>query len=257
MSIIQQASKPETRPVIVTITGDAGMGKTTLAATFPKPLFIRAEDGLQAVPEASRPDALPLVDSVDTLFTQLGGVLTEEHDYQTLVIDSVTALERLFVKHVVDNDPKNPKSIKSANGGYGAGFEAVAALHQRLRHACGVINTRRKMHIVFIAHAEVETLQLPDDEPYDRYSLRMSKKSIPAYVDDVDVVGFIKLKTFVLGQEGERKKAKTDGSRVLVCYATPANISKNRHHIQEDLEIEVGKNPLVDYVSSLKTGATK
>lgn len=252
MSIIQQAKKPDNRPVIVTITGDAGMGKTTLAASFPKPLFIRAEDGLQAVPENIRPDALPIVENVDMLFEQLAGVATEEHDYQTLVIDSVSALERMFVKHVVDSDPKKPKSIKSANGGYGAGFEAVAALHQRLRHACGVINTRRNMHIVFIAHADVETLQLPDDEPYDRYSLRMSKKSLPAYVDDVDVVGFIKLKTFILGEEGSRKKAKSDGSRVLVTYATPANISKNRHHIADDLEIEAGKNPLAAYIPSLK-----
>lgn len=46
MSLLDTVKKPEDRPVIATVTGDAGIGKTTLAATFPKPIFIRAEDGM-------------------------------------------------------------------------------------------------------------------------------------------------------------------------------------------------------------------
>ena len=36
MGILDSVAKPIDRPVIVTICGDSGMGKTTLAATFPK-----------------------------------------------------------------------------------------------------------------------------------------------------------------------------------------------------------------------------
>ena len=61
MSILSTIAKPSNRPVIATILGDAGLGKTSLAATFPNPIFIRAEDGLQAIPEESRPDAFPVV----------------------------------------------------------------------------------------------------------------------------------------------------------------------------------------------------
>jgi len=50
MSVLSGISKPQDRPVIVTLCGDSGMGKTTLAATFPNPIVIRAEDGLQAIP---------------------------------------------------------------------------------------------------------------------------------------------------------------------------------------------------------------
>ena len=180
-------------------------------------------------------------------------MLQEDHDYQTLVIDSVTALERFFIQHVIDNDPKKPKSINQAMGGYGAGLQAVAAMHQRVRKASGLLNERKGMHVVFVAHADTETIELPDQDPYTRYSLRLGRKSVAPYVDDSDVVGFLKLETFTTG-DGERKKAISDGTRVLVTYATAANISKNRYGITEDIEVGEGANPLAQYIPTLKAG---
>lgn len=250
MSILARISKPADRPVIVTILGDAGMGKTSLAASFPNPIFIRAEDGLQAIPMETRPDALPLLSSADDLWEQFQALITEEHDYKTVVIDSVTALERMFIQHVIDSDPKKPKSINQANGGYGAGLSAVATLHHRVRKAAGILNERKGMHVVFIAHAETETVELPDQDPYTRYSLRLGKKSVAPYVDDSDVVGFIRLRTFTMG-DGERKKAISDGTRELVCHATASNVSKNRYGIVDPLEVANGVNPLSAHVGSL------
>lgn len=251
MSLLSTISKPQDRSVIVTIIGDSGLGKTTLAATFPKPIVIRAEDGLQAIPSDMRPDAFPLINKVDDLWEQLKALVTEKHDYQTLVIDSVTALERLFTQHVIESDPKQPRSINQALGGYGAGLAAVATMHQRVRKACGVLNERKNMHIVFVAHADTETIELPDQDPYTRYSLRLGKKSVAPYVDDSDVVGFLKLQTYTTG-DGDRKKAISDGSRLLVTYATASNVSKNRFGINDDLLVEHGKNPLVNIIPSLK-----
>jgi len=201
MSIMETVSTPADRAVICTICGDSGMGKTSLAAAFPKPIFIRAEDGLQAIRTEHRPDAFPLLtgaksaDAVKALWDQLIALLQEDHDYQTVVIDSVTALERLFISSVMESDPK-AKSINQALGGYGAGVAAVAAMHQRVRKAAGLLNERKGMHVVFVAHADVETMRLPDSDDYMRYSLRLPSKSLPPYVDDVDVVGFLRLETF-------------------------------------------------------------
>lgn len=252
MSILSKISKPADRPVLVTILGDSGMGKTSLAATFPRPVFVRAEDGLQAIPEASRPDAFPLVSKADDLWEQLTALIKEDHQYKTLVIDSITALERLFVAEVMASDPKQPKSINQALGGYGAGVAAVAVLHQRVRKAAWML-VDRGMHVVFIAHADTETIELPDADPYTRYSMRLGKKSVAPYLDDVDVVGFLKLMTVTMG-DGERKKAVSDGSRLLVTYATAANVSKNRYGITQDLEVPHGVNPLVPFIKSLQQG---
>lgn len=256
MSIMDTVTTPADRAVICTICGDSGMGKTSLAASFPKPIFIRAEDGLQAIRSERRPDAFPLLtgaksgDAVKALWDQLIGLLQEDHDYQTVVIDSVTALERLFIASVLEGDPK-AKSINQALGGYGAGLSAVASMHQRVRKAAGLLNERKGMHVVFVAHADVETMRLPDSDDYMRYSLRLPSKSLPPYVDDVDVVGFLRLETFTKGDDGERKKAISTGDRQLIVHATAANVSKNRFGITEPLECPEGVNPLANIIPAL------
>jgi len=253
MSLLSTVAKPKDRPIIATITGEPGVGKTSLAATFPKPIFIRAEDGLQAVPEATRPDAFPVLSSVDDLWQQLTALIKEPHEYETLVIDSVTQLETFFAEHVVDSDPKKPKSLAQANGGYGAGYGAVSALHGRVRKAAKVLNEQRGMNVIFIAHSETSTVELPDSDPYSRYELRLHKKSSPHYTDNVDLVAYIKLETFTTG-DGERKKAISSGNRIAICDTAASQVSKNRYGITEPLQVNHGENPFVEFIPSLKAG---
>ena len=251
MSIMQSIGKPGDRPVIVTICGDSGTGKTSLAATFPNPIVIRAEDGLQGIPVDRRPDAFPVITGPDDLWDQLKALIHEPHEYRTVIIDSVTALERMFTAHIIESDPKRPKGIQQALGGYGAGRDAVAAMHGRLRKAAGILADKRGMNTVFIAHADIARMEPPDDDSYMRYTLRLHEKSMPAYVDDVDVVGFLKLETFTKG-DGEKKKAFSDGTRVLVTYATASSVSKNRYGITEPLTVPIGENPLTPYIGALQ-----
>ena len=250
MSILESIARPTDREPIATFCGDAGTGKTTLACTFPSPIVIRAEDGLQAIPMDSRPDAFPILNDTEALWEQLTALIKESHNYKTLVIDSVTALERLFIQYVIDSDPKEPKSINQAMGGYGAGLQAVATLHQRVRKACGLLNEKRGMSVVFVAHADTETIELPDQDPYTRYSLRLGRKSVAPYVDDSDLVGFLRLESFTKG-DGERKKVISSGQRELICYATASNVSKNRFGITSPLHVHAGQNPLVEFIPAL------
>lgn len=249
MSILQLIAKPQTRPIIATITGDAGVGKTTLAATFPNPIFIRAEDGLQAIPDDIRPDAFPLLTGVDDLWSQLAALINEDHEYKTVVIDSATELETMFGSYIIDSDPKKPKSLAQAHGGYGAGYSAVAALHGRVRKAAQLLNNKG-LHVLFIAHSDVSTVEPPDQDPYSRYDLRLHKKCMTHYIDNVDMVAYIKLQMFTHG-DGDRKKAISDGSREAICYSSAANVSKNRYGINEPLPVIIGQNPFKGLVPCL------
>lgn len=249
MSLLSTIEKPKDRMPIITILGEAGTGKTNLAATMPKPIFIRIEDGLQSIPVANRPDAFPVVESVEALFSQINALVREEHDYKTVVFDSVTKLDRMFEKYIIDNDPKNPKSINQAMGGYGAGLSAVANLHGRIRKAAGMLNDNG-MCVIFIAHADTETIELPDSDPYMRYSLRLGKRSLAHYVDDVDAVALVKLETFYTG-DGDRKKAVSTGDRVICMNATSSSVTKNRYGVTEDVRFDLGVNPFTNIIPAL------
>ncbi len=256
MSALAGISKPEDRSLLITIFGEAGSGKTTLACTFTGPVIvIRAEDGAHAIPKAQRPDVFPILTSVDMLWDQLKGLLLEEHKYKTLVIDSVTSLERFFINDVMESDPKKPRGIQQALGGYGNGRDAVSVMHGRVRKAAGLLVDKLGMNVVFVAHADVNRLDLPDADSFNRYSLRLHDKSIAPYVDDVDLVGFLRLQTYIKGEEGAPKRAVSDGTRELITHASASCISKNRLGITDPLEVpfdaetKLVTNPLLPFIT--------
>lgn len=265
MSILSSAKPPTVEPLIVTICGTPGTGKTSLAATFPGPCFLIQTQGEQ-VPRDMPADQVPVsigeTSTTKSLWDQLLALTMEEHSYKTVIIDSVTGLEQLFHDEVMRSDGK-AKSINQAMGGYGAGRDAVAVMHGRVRKAAEVMR-RKGMHVVFIAHSDVERMDPPDSDSYTRYSLRLHAKSMAPYTDSVDVVGFIK-QTVVTRGEGDTKKAITTGDRALVTYLTPIAITKNRVGIEDDLPVVRGENPLAPWVGQpgskpkqrVKAGAVK
>jgi len=248
MSILEQASVPDLGAQIITICGDAGLGKSSLAATFPKPIFIRAEDGVARIPAEFRPAALPVVRTEEQLWEQLKALVHDEHDYKTAVIDTVSAADRMFVQSILKQDGK-ARSLNQALGGYGAGFSALAARHQQVRNAAEMMRIKRGMNVVFLAHTEVGTMRLPDQDDFSRYSLRITHdKSLPPYLDDVDAVGFLRQVMALKGDEGERKKAVSSNERELVMHVTASNVSKNPYGITEPVAVKLGENPLAEFV---------
>ena len=248
MSILDQITKPALRPLAVTIIGEAGLGKTSLGACFPKPIFIRAEDGLKSITNSPMPDAFPVLKSVEDLWPQLWALAKEDHQYETLVVDTVSTLDTMFTDWVVETDPNKPKSINQALGGWGAGTNMVSSQHRRLRKGCEYL-LDRNMNVVFLSHADTTTVSPPDGSQYTKYTMRMHEKSMQPYIDNVDLVGFLRLEMFTKG-DGDVKKAISTGDRQLVCHAMAANVSKNRFGIVDPIQVLPGVNPLAAYLIS-------
>lgn len=244
MSILDKAAPSRPEPLIITICGTPGSGKSSLAAMFPKPFLVRTQG--EGVPRDAphQPDELGETSSSERLWTQLMALAKDDHDYKTCIIDSVTGLNQLFTKEIVDNDPK-ASSINQAGGGYGAGRNMLAADHMRVRRAAEMMR-KRGMHVVFLAHSDIVRVEPPDSEGYTAWTLRMDDKATAPYVDNVDLVGFIKQNTVLVGDD--RKRAITDDERVLVVTMTPAAVAKNRLGITEDLVFVRGENPLAPWL---------
>jgi hypothetical protein len=198
------------------------------------------------------PNAFDIANSSDEVIEQINALGREDHKYQTLVIDSITKLNVMIEHEIIASDPKTPKSINQALGGYGAGHSAVAERHRQIKTLCDHLMRAKSMNIVFVAHADSETVELPDQDAYMRYTLRLNKRSVSHYSDDVDLVAFVKLQTYTTGT-GERKRATSDGTRIITCYPNAAHVSKNRYGITEDLIFKLGTNPLAEFIPALRT----
>lgn len=238
---------PKRRPPFITLLGEPGLGKTTLACMFPDPIIIRLEDGIESVPEQFKPSIMPVVTTFAELDAQIRWVFAKrkEHKRKTIIIDSITKAESMLEQHLIDTDPNKPQSINQACGGYGAGPKALGGLHGYFKKLLDHANKAGDMTIVVIAHAATDTVEPPDGENYSRYVLRLGKHSMAPWVDDVDLVGFLRLQQIVRGaKEGNAKgigakagKVLSGGVRELVCHTAAANVSKNRFGIRDAIEI--------------------
>ena len=236
------------RPIIATFFGEGGMGKSTLAAMFPKPVFIRTEDGTASLAGNDEVMLFPLISSSQEVLDQIEALATQEHEFKTLVLDSITQLGTLIEHEIVAADPK-AKCINQAGGGYGAGYNTAAEKHRQVREWAGALAYERGMNVVFIGHADTETLDLPDFDPFARYTVRMHKKSLPHYTDNVDLVGLIRLKTYVRG-DGDKKRAISTGDREVICFPQASSVTKNRFNITDPLPFTFeGGNPFEAFVA--------
>ncbi len=246
----QLLERPADRAPIITISGDPGVGKTTLACLFPKPVVLRFEDGLESIPEAKRPYSFPLARSFDEGMQYVSQLLTEENPFKTLVVDSVTKMASLVEAEILEADPKKPKSINQALGGYGSGASAAAERHRLFTSACQQLN-EYGVTIVYVAHSITETIDPPDGaQPFTRYTLRMDKKAAAHYVDQPDAVAYIRVNTkYVTSEDRDKARAIADKKRIIVLHPTGAHISKNRYGIEAPVEwVDRTSNPILPLI---------
>lgn len=256
MSILSGATAPVETGLVATICGHPGSGKTTLATTFGKSFLIKTKGEAMPrdIPSEMMPVALGETDTVESLFDQLMALIKDPHDFSTLIIDSVSGLDEMFLSDVLSKDP-GAKNIQTAHGGYGAGRDMVTAMHWRVRRAAEQLRIRRGVNTIFIAHTDINRVDPPDSDSYTQWGMRLHAKSSAPYIDQVDLVGFLREDTAVTGKE--RKRAVGSGDRVLVTYMTPTAVTKNRFGIKEDIQVKHLENPLLGLIPGLPIPAGK
>src|SRR5574343_1688925 len=83
----------------VVLYGPPGSGKTTAAATWPKPLLLSAESGLLSV----RDKAIDVmaIDQWEDLEWAFAYLKHEKHEYLSVVIDSLTEVQKKLNEYIV------------------------------------------------------------------------------------------------------------------------------------------------------------
>lgn len=228
---------PKPRALGVVIYGPEGIGKTTLASKFPDPVFVDLEHGSDTMDVAR-------IDSAEN-FTDVLFILAElmNEDFKTVVIDTADKLEQLATEYVCAQ--QNVRSIEDP--GYGKGYTYLAEAMVKFLRACGdLIESGR--NVVIVAHAAMRKFEQPDEMgAYDRWELKLQKKTAPLIKEWADMVLFLNYKTTVVESSTKTKKA-VGGKRVMYTTHHPAWDAKNRFGLPDELPMEF------DAIASIFTG---
>lgn len=136
------------------VYGESGIGKTRFAATFPKVIFLDIDDGLASVDwEIAR---IP-VNSWDELYEAYTYLAEGDHEFESIVIDSLNEAQHLALQNTVDKFPSVRRSYESlpAQGDYGkmlSDFDnmirALKALPYHIVYIAQVASAERETDIV-------------------------------------------------------------------------------------------------------------
>lgn len=262
-------NKPPIEPPLLVICGPAGAGKTTLGAMFPKPVFIQAErvdSVFDDWEESLIPDVFPRIPSasveyktapVSTLLSQIYQLCDDEHDYQTLVIDSISAMHRLIEQQLCC--VYGVENVAEASGGYGKYVYELQKIWMDIIGALQELRDTREMTIVGLAHIDAKQLKArPDGDPVVAWVLQMHEKSAEVWTTAASGVLAIKLDEFIKGAEKDRQGKLTRAGRVVMSgqrhlVTDPSTMGygmlcKNRFGLPATIKLPVETNPLIPLI---------
>jgi hypothetical protein len=228
-------------PPRIVLYGVPGIGKTTWASKSPSPIFIPTEDGAGALDI----DTFPLAEKYEDILQSIGTLLQEKHKYQTVVIDAMEGVEMFMHRYIVER-LEGAESISDNSKGsptsFGKGL-SIFAPNEMTSLLQGFEALRRKgMSVILIGHSTVAKFSPPDLEAYDRYSVRLEKRSLELIKDWSDAILFANYRTFLTkddeGFGNTRARGKGVGERVVFTEERPAFIAKNRYGLPSEMPME-------------------
>ena len=213
------------------IHGIHGVGKSFFASNAPSPIFMITEDGLTNIDV----DHFPLATSLEDVWSYMGAIIDQEHQYKTFVVDTLDWLEKLIFAEVCKNKGVDtPEDI-----GFGKAY--VFAMRHWERFLRGLNKMRDNgIAVVLLAHNEIKTFNPPDSEPYDRYQIKLHRHAATAIEEWADAVLFANFKTIVVSKDKNNPKNKAVGSGERVLYSSnkPAWRAKTRYDIPDEIPMD-------------------
>lgn len=215
-------------PWMIFVYGVPGIGKSTLCASAPKPLFLDLEGGIARIP-CSKTTRIETLAHVKEALN-----MAYKSDFSTIVIDTVDGLEDLVRRAVlVDN-----KWTTLETPGFGKGHGVFAERMNDMLTGIESFKAKGK-NVIFVGHDQIKSHAAPDAEAYDRYQPKLAKNVVGMFISRCDAVIFAQNEHVAKADRTneDRVRGVGTGKRLLRCSETPAWIAKNRFGLPHTLEM--------------------
>src|SRR5690606_20560338 len=130
------------------------------------------ETGLLTLIDAGRLPETPYLPPWQSWTDVLDSIeyLTEhEHQYKTLVIDTLNSTEKLCHAHVCQREYAGDWG-KKGFANYNQGYDVSLNEWALLLNALDRLREKRRMGIICLCHTRIKTFKNPEGTDYDRYS---------------------------------------------------------------------------------------
>jgi len=214
-------------PQKLVIYGPQGIGKSTLAALLPSPLFLDTERGTRRM-NVARIDT-PNLRMFDAELKALSA--TSAGEFQTIVVDTIDWLESRIKELVVS-------TVSAKDRSYGREESFIADhLQKRIDALSDLVD--QGYNVCLLAHSTLVNVDLPDQPvAFQRYELDMGKKFCAPLVKHwADHLLFLKPKLAIRQPDEGKNKGVGNGSRILCFSQTAAYDAKARASLSGEHEI--------------------
>jgi hypothetical protein len=218
------------KPVTVCVYGVPGVGKTSFASAAPKPIVFDLEGGSSFL-NVSRVEPQQ---TWEEFVNDVRELVTAEHTFKTLVVDTLDALEALAIAYVCQNNGK--KTL--ADFSYGAGYAHLQQEWRLFLRALEVLREKRDMNIVLIAHEHRKSFSDPELGAFEVYRPKLQDKVWALTNEWCDAVLFAQFDQALLEKKDQKDRVIISGRRVLRTQRGTGYVAKNRFGLPEVIDLD-------------------
>lgn len=242
---IQVRKGVKTTPSLDLIYGFEGVGKSSLGATYPAPLFLDTEGSTSDLDV----HAIEVKDYAS--FVEAMQFACQSNEYKSIVIDTVDWLDQMVIENILRED--NATSITDSKlYGFGAGDKRIQGYWYKNIIPMFKAVLKSGKNLVMLGHAEVKGQDDPLNGRFDKYKLKMSKLSSSIVKEYVRNMFFMTFETHIEYRKGlEKNKLKGGRIRNIHTVHTPQYEAKCRTKgIPETMVFIEGINPYNDFIGT-------
>lgn len=181
---------------------------------------------------------LPICNTWADLLDSVRALIEQDHDYKTVVIDTLNGAERLCHEHVCNRDYGGDWGEKGFTS-YMRGYEVSLGDWREFLDLLDQLRVKRGVRPLLLIHTKVAPYKNPTGADYDRFQPEMHNKTWALTHKWLDAVLFGNFESSLLDDKVTTKKTKAlNGSPIRVIYTehNAAWDAKNRFGLPAEIE---------------------